>query len=122
MRPTWTLLALISALSVHVLGCGSTEMHGCTTEARASLTVTVLGPSGRICDADVVAQKGNDVTTLMAFGGSECTYAGPFEQAGTFTVTASKSGFQPATTTVTVSAGECHVDGQKVTLTLVPQM
>ena len=81
----------------------------------------MLGPSGRICDADVVAQNGNDVTTLMTFGGPECTYAGPYERAGTFTVTASKTGFQSATTMVTVTADECHVDGQLVTLMLVPQ-
>jgi hypothetical protein len=122
MRPTWTWFALTSVLAVHALGCGSTEMHACTTEARASLTVTVLGPSGRICDANVVAQKENEVTTMMAFGGPECTYAGPYEQAGTFTVTASKDGFQSATTTVTVTAGECHVEGRQVTLTLAPQM
>jgi hypothetical protein len=36
------------------------------------------------------------------------------------TITASKSGFQSATTTVTVPTDECHVITQKVTLTLTP--
>jgi hypothetical protein len=118
MRFTWKWVGF--ALAFHALGCGSAE-HVCTTEARASLTVTVLGPTGRICDASVVAQNGSDVTMLMGFGGTECTYAGPYERSGTFTVTASKPGFQPATMTATVTQGECHVDGQAMTLTLVPQ-
>jgi len=120
MRLPGTAWAVISILAFDALGCASTAAT-CTTEARASLTVTVLGPSGSICDATVVAQNGNDMTTLTSFGGPDCTYAGPFERAGTFTVTVSKTGFQSAMTTVTVGSDECHVIGQKVTLTLVPQ-
>jgi hypothetical protein len=40
-----------------------------------------MGPAGRICDADVVAQSGNDTTTLMVLDGPECTYAGPWDGA-----------------------------------------
>jgi hypothetical protein len=120
MRGASMALGLFSAATLHLTGCGSVGTRACTTEARASLTVTVMGPQGRICDADVVAQNGNDRTTLMAIGPQDCTYAGPWEKAGTFTVTASKSGFQPATTTVTVNQGECHVEGEAVTLTLSP--
>jgi hypothetical protein len=121
MRAIGTWLGITSTLAGFILGCGDDGTHTCTLEARASLTVTVMGPSGHICDAAVTAQSGNDVTTLMGFGGSECTYAGPYERPGTFSVTASKAGFQSATSTVTVTSGECHVDGQAVTLTLVPQ-
>jgi hypothetical protein len=92
--------------------------HDCTTEARPSLIVTVMGPEGRICDADVVAEQDGDRSTLV---GSECTYAGPPERPGTFVVTASKSGFRPSTATVTVGSDECHVIGEKITLTLSPE-
>jgi len=118
---TWIAFGWAVVLGVPMAGCSDVaDGKACTTEARASLTVTVMGPAGRICDADVVAQSGNETTTLMALGGPECTYAGPWEKAGTFTVTASKAGFQPATTTVTVTQGECHVEGKAITLTLAP--
>jgi hypothetical protein len=110
-------LGCAAVLGVAAAGCSGAA---CTDEGRASLTVTVMGPGGRICDANVVAQSGTETTTLMPVGVTECTYAGPFEKAGTFTVTASKAGLQSATTTVVVTQGECHVDGKVITLELAP--
>jgi hypothetical protein len=84
--------------------------------------VTVVGPDGSVCDASVTARLGSSSTQLMVLpGGNACEYVGPYEQAGTFTVTASKPGFRTATTEVTVPQGDCHVEGQNVTLTLVAE-
>src|SRR5262245_57144102 len=120
MRRERTFLFFLSALTSLMTGCISTESHLYTTEARYSLQVTVLGPSGPICDADVRVQIGPETIPLMTIGDGDCTYAGPYERSGEMKVTASKADLQTASTTVTIASDECHVIGQKVTLTLTP--
>ncbi|HLZ09783.1 MAG TPA: hypothetical protein VKT80_14430 [Chloroflexota bacterium] len=120
MRREGILLWLALPLAALGSGCISTESHLCTLEARSSVQVSVVGPNGAICDANVRVQIGNETIPLMTFGSSDCTYSGVYERSGSMTVTASKTGFQSASTSVNVPSDECHVITQKVTLTLTP--
>ena len=118
---TWIAFILLSAAAMTQVGCFITGAHACTDEARSSLGVTVMGPSGPVCDANVVVQIGTENVALMPFSASNCSYGGIFERSGVMTVTASKAGFHQASKMVTVDSDECHVIMQSVTLTLTPE-
>lgn len=112
------------ALGLGLSGCD--EMFSgvaCDTSAAAGITVSVrLGDGGELsCVAAVTITDGTVTETLQAIG-HPCQYAGAFERTGKWTVTAKQKGYLPATQTgVEVVAGECHVVGQAVTLTLQPE-
>jgi len=113
------LVGLASAIALAACGGkNDTPSEGCTTEARAGLTVTVFDGSGaRVCDATVTAQDGAFSESLMMLGGaSSCNYAGAWERAGTYLVHAARGTSQKDATAV-VASGTCHVDGQLVTIT-----
>lgn len=94
----------------------------CTLQAVSSLNVTVrdAATSQRICDATVVAILDGTRYELRPAGTPDaCTYAGPEERAGTFTVQASKTGYDAASVgNVRVTADECHVIPVQVTIDL----
>ena len=118
-------LLLITAVSVTCLGCGADYGTGrvCTAVAVPALAVTVLdGSTGqRVCDATVVAVEGSFSSTLEpSLGGGTCSYSGPYERAGVYEVRVTKQGYQPdVERNVRVTADECHVVTQQLTLTLV---
>lgn len=96
---------------------------GCDTSAAAGITVTVrLGDGGeQSCVAAVTITDGTVTETLQAIG-HPCQYSGAYERTGKWTATAKQKGYLPATVTgIEVVAGECHVIGQSVTLTLQPE-
>jgi hypothetical protein len=110
-------------LGVSLVACGGpTEPVVCTAIAVDAIVVTVLdGVSGRrICDATVTAIDGSFTQDLRPFpAGSECTYSGPTERAGLYEIRVTRSGYAPVTVTnVRVSADECHVIPQRVTVSL----
>ena len=115
--PLFALLPLLSA-------CGGDDPGGvaCPAIAAASLGVTVLDAvsSARICDATVTANDGTTSYTLMAGGDtSNCTYVGPFERAGTFSITVTRAGYLMGQKTgVVVTKGVCNVTQQNVTVSL----
>ena len=83
----------------------------CTAVAVSSLNVTVRDQrSGQpVCDATVTAIESNGTSHVLRPTGA-CTYAGPYERAGTFEVIASRSGYDAARVTgIRVTADECHV-------------
>lgn len=96
---------------------------GCDTTAAPGITVTVrLGDGGeQSCVAAVTITDGTVTETLQAIG-HPCQYSGAYERTGKWTATAKQKGYLPATVTgIEVVAGECHVVGQAVTLTLQPE-
>lgn len=99
-------------------GCNIGGDTDCTLLLSFGLNVKVQSSDGTpICDAVVTASEGSYQETLNSFG--DCSYAGAGERAGTYTVRASKSGFQIAEQTgIEVEEDECHVIGESVTLTL----
>jgi hypothetical protein len=94
----------------------------CTLQAVSSLNVTVRdqATAQRICDATVVATLDGTRYELRTAGTPDaCTYAGPEERAGTFTLQASKTGYDAGTAgDVRVTADECHVIPVQVTIDL----
>jgi hypothetical protein len=113
----WLMLGLMAgALS----GCGPVFKQ-CTLIAVSGLGVTVTdAATGQpICAATVTATEGSYGETLRASGDPACGYSGATERKGTYTVSASKSGYATATQSgVVVTADECHVHPVQVTLTL----
>ena len=111
-------LALVACASVNDPSDGVI----CTLQAVSSLNVTVRdqATSQRLCDATVVAVLDGTRYELRPAGTPQaCTYAGPEERAGTFTVQASRAGYEAATAAnVRVTADECHVIPVQVTVDL----
>ena len=59
---------------------------------------------------------------LEVFPGSPCSYAGPWERAGLYDVTVTKSGYADAVQrAVRVTADECHVQTVVLTIRLSPR-
>ena len=115
--------AAVAALA----GCTSvklpTEPVVCTAIAVSSLNVTVRDSAtgARICDATVVARVGGESHELMAFAHDpqSCSYAGPWERAGTFEVRVERAGYEAAAVSgVRVTADECHVIPVQLTVDL----
>lgn len=133
MRPLKRSLFVLVASSLLLSACGGdTDDTGssggvaCTTEARASVQVTVVDVMGvAVLDATVTfsvdggAEEDAECVRTAAAGGCEEWVAG-FEQAGAFVVRAeSADGAAKDEESVKVTKGECHVTTQTVTLTLM---
>jgi hypothetical protein len=114
------LTALTTCLFTGLLGCGGTPGLGCTDLYAYGLTVTVKDAATMqpICDATVTATDGSYSETLQA-GGLGCSFVGAGERAGTYTVSAAKSGYVTAAQNgIVVTADTCHVHGVMVALSL----
>lgn len=115
------ILTLVAA--VLLAGCGELGATNCTTEARASVSITVneLGPNGTVR----YSLDGAPLVDAECFGPEQqaCTsWVAGWERAGTYRIVAtSADGARRAEQTVVVTKGECHVDGQQLTLTLLGQ-
>jgi hypothetical protein len=117
---------LLSACGGDSNGTGSPSGVECTTEARASVQVTVVDVMGvAVLDATVTfsvdggVEEDAECVRTAAAGGCEEWVAG-FERAGAFVVRAvSADGATKDEESVTVTKDECHVTTQTVTLTLM---
>ncbi len=113
--------ALVSLLGLAACGTDPIGPGGaCTTEARSSVTVTVVDMAGAIV-ADAV------VTFTVDGGASEAcelfpggmTYTCGYERDGQFSITATKGAdTKTQAVTITNSADGCHVEGQSITIKL----
>lgn len=92
----------------------------CTTEARSSITLTVVDPDGAdVPDATAtysVDGSADEDCESFGTGGLACGW----ELAGTFEVTVTAPGFAPSSFTQVVEADECHVITESVEHTLQP--
>jgi hypothetical protein len=99
-------------------GNGGTGGIACTAGLRASVLLTVV-------DQANVTLPGVSVSYQVNGGPSQnqpcesgvCTVG--YGVAGTFSITAAKIGYSPASGTVTVTQGECEVNTESLTLRLV---
>jgi hypothetical protein len=108
--------ALVSTAGL--TGCSNTN---CKAFAAYSLSVTVLDPAGkRVCDASVAVVDGAFSAALSPFPGdiSSCTYLGPTERAGTYSIEAHSGARTGRLNAVKVTADSCHVRTRSVTITL----
>ena len=119
LRPI--VLLIIPAL---LAACGDgDDEQSCTALAAASLAVVVTDAttSQRICDATVVATdaQGTDYDLDAWASTSDCSYVGPYERDGAFSITVSKTGFTTQTMQgVNVTKGACHVVQENVQVAL----
>ena len=111
----WALLLLVAAPAA------SSCTKECKDYASAGLTVLVRDAEGApVCDAEVDAIDGAETIHLEPTAGSDCSYVGAWERTGRYIVTANRNGSTAMSERVTVSAGECHVKGKRVDLTISP--
>jgi hypothetical protein len=117
----------LSVLSVVVLalatatGLTSCRSTSCKASEAFALVVTVLDASGRrVCDASVTVTDGAYSAALSPFSGDEssCTYYGPTERAGTYSIEVHSGTRSKKIDGVNVTADACHVRTRSVTLTL----
>lgn len=117
MRSLLVVLPLLGTAACGTAGGGVT----CTTEARASVMVSVVDLDGAaITDAVVTYSSDGSAQDQDCFDGGSGSFSCGFEESGPITVTASAEGFFDATQTVVVEADECHVITAALTLELEP--
>jgi hypothetical protein len=102
------------AVVILVVAIGASSSKSCDEFAAASLTVALTNSSGSaICDAEVTATDGSETFKLEPVG---CSYAGPWERAGTYVIRASHGDQTLVSEPTRVSSGECHVKGKRLDL------
>jgi hypothetical protein len=114
----FTALALVVVLSP---GCDPAPSDtGCTLDARTSLVLSVVdAETGEEVDAMVTLRIDGEASSEVDEGGPGRYLLG-LERDGTFEVTVSAAGYEPATREYEVTADECHVMTVEATLELVP--
>jgi nitrous oxide reductase accessory protein NosL len=107
------------AMAVTLIGVGCARTQDCSAVALMALDVVVQdGSGGEVCDAVVTATDGDFTQQLQVDLVSPCHYRGVTERAGTYTVTATRSGRSASASDVMVEKDECHVITKQVTITL----
>lgn len=117
---TWTWPRVFTAATVVVVlmsaallsACGGgDEVVLCTAEARTSVMVTPVDTQGRALTGVMVSYRvdGGAVFTLTC--DTRCAVG--VERAGSFSLTASKTGYATVTSTIQVLADVCHVQTER---------
>jgi hypothetical protein len=121
MRNVFIIVLL--AFSAASVTSGCLVGGACTTELRYGVNVTVRNArTGVNIDNAVVTIVEGSYREPLTDPARSGVYVGAGERAGTYTLTVTATGFQPAAPrTLTVSAGECHVSPVSVTVDLTPQ-
>ena len=101
-------------------GCLGDDAQDCTTEARSSVSLTVVDEQGNaLADADAVfAVDGGAERDCESMGNG--AFVCGWEEAGAFTITVDAEGFGAKTVQLTVDADECHVQTEILEVTLEP--
>lgn len=99
-------------------GASQTDDVVCTAEARASVMLTVVdAKNNKLPDVSVSYSVDKaSPKMLICEPNGECVLE--YEVPGEFLITASKAGYLPAASTVKVTRGACHVNTERVVLTL----
>lgn len=106
---------VVGVATLFVIGCGADDKQ-CDLSAAVGLSVSVVdSQDAPVCDVTVHIQDGayEEEGTLDL---GMCVFHGAVERAGTYDVSALRDDVVLAEEQVVVPAGECHVQGQKVTL------
>jgi len=118
-RLSWLSAVLVALTSA--TGLTSCRSATCTSVGVNALGITVLDAAGtRICNATVVVTDGSFSATLPGLGRDPrtCTYYGPLERAGTYSIDVRSGAKESRVNDVKVTGGACHVHPQAVTVTL----
>ena len=114
------MFANVFAVALLLSACGSAQTDDvvCTTEARASVVLTVVdAQNSKLPDVSVSysVDKASPKTQTCASNG-ECVLE--YEVPGEFLITASKTGYSPASAAVKVTRSLCHVNTERMSITL----
>lgn len=122
LTSTKRLVVLPSVLAATVLlyACSSGQSDDllCTTEARASVMLTVVDANNTSLPDVSVSYSIDEASPKTQICDSNGACVLEYEVPGEFSITASKAGYLPAASTVKVKRGACHVNTERVTLTL----
>jgi len=124
-------LTLALPLGLTLAACGDKDAEdsaggiACTEEARSSVTVSLVDDAGAAIPAEAepvveYAVDGGAAVPCDSMDGA--SFVCGYEVAGELTISASASGFAPASEVVEVpmTADGCHVESQSLTLALSP--
>ena len=119
------LRLVLLAGGVFAVGCSAADTAGviaCTKEARAGITVDVRDSVSNALvgrNALIIAREGAVADTSTDTPISDGPFSLVFERAGTYTVSVTKTGYQPWTKAgVQVTNGTCHVNAVALTAKL----
>jgi len=115
-------LAGAAGLAAALAGGCSADSAECTGVRSVGivLAVTDTNTGEPLCDATVRLEHARYAEELTAEGPDPCRYLGG-NVAGTYTVSVSRDGYAPTSTTVeVVSGGECGVEPVELELRLTP--
>jgi hypothetical protein len=109
------------AVSAIVSACGGGDDGiACTAEARTSVLLTVVDELNAPLPGVAVTYQVNGATAQSQACESNGRCAIAVEVSGVFSITASKAGYTSISGTATVTRDECHVNTERLTLTLRP--
>jgi len=117
VRPT-TLGLLLAAFALG--GCTGDGGVDCDTSAAVSVSVTVVDPDGVFVDDVTVTYTREDSEEAETCDEGPDVFLCGYEVSGTLTIRAEAQGYSPYETEVTVTEGECHVDGESVEIIMQP--
>lgn len=112
------ILCLFALSALNACG-GGEDGIACTTEARPSVLLTVVDQLNAPLPNVTVSYQVNGGTaqSQVCEPTGSCSIA--FEVSGVFSISASKTGYRPASGSVTVTRDVCHVNTER--LTLIPR-
>lgn len=116
-------------LSILAISCNSNDDNdgqtNCTDVFMYGLNVTVKDAVTDVTLQEGVLVKAVDGSyeeTLQVEENPSAVFVGAGERAGSYVLTVSKAGYQTFTSqTITLTADECHVIGQEITVELQPE-
>ena len=118
---------IVSALPLAFLACDGDRNFGCPSGGATAVVLNVTDVSGAdICDASAIVIDGQSMVTFDnsdpgAASDASCSYSlYRVASSGTYEISVSAPGFQPAKTTATITIDACGhaTDTQHVSVTL----
>jgi hypothetical protein len=113
VRPASFAGALVLVAFLLITRCDAGD---CDASAKPGLVVWVVDTAQRpVCDAVVTARDGAYTEVMPP---RPCSYAGAWERAGTYSITAERDGESGRVDGIKVTSDRCHVHPKTTTITI----
>jgi hypothetical protein len=111
---------IILTTTLSLCSCGASNNDGiaCTAEARASVMLTVIDVNNNYLPDVFVSYSVDNSSPRTQICESNGVCLLEYETQGEFSITASKAGYLSTSATVNVSRSTCHVNTERIVLTL----